>query len=94
MLTSFLAVLKAGAAYLPLDPHQPAGRIAYTLSDAGATLVLSDDAHMEAVSAGRWSVLGTDEPSESAMTVPDTDLGPISTPSDLMYVIYTSGSTG
>ena len=94
MLTSFLAVLKAGAAYLPLDLQQPAERIAYMLSDAGATLVLSDGVHMDAVPAGKWSVLGTDELSESAMTGPDTDLGPISSPSDLMYVIYTSGSTG
>lgn len=94
MLTSFLAVLKAGAAYLPLDPQQPAERVAYILSDAGATLVLGDRTHRDAIPAGPWSVLHTDESPGPAIPLPDTDLQRISTPSDLMYVIYTSGSTG
>ena len=52
LLTSFLAVLKAGAAYLPLDPQQPAERVAYMLGDADASVVLSDRTYADGIPAG------------------------------------------
>jgi amino acid adenylation domain-containing protein len=94
LLVSFLAALKAGAAYLPLDPRQPAERVDYMLRDAGVSLVLSDDTYGDSVPAGKWSVINTADSTGAAGTYPDSDLGPASTPADLMYVIYTSGSTG
>lgn len=92
-LIAFLAVLKAGAAYLPLDPKQPTDRVAGMLSDARVRLMLSDSTYGSAAPSGPWHVLRTDD---RAMTegLPDTDLGPTSCADDLMYVIYTSGSTG
>ncbi|MCX4481724.1 amino acid adenylation domain-containing protein [Streptomyces cellulosae] len=93
LLIAFLGVLKAGAAYLPLDPKQPADRVAHMLRDAQVDLVLSDSTYANAVPSGSWEVLRTDDPSTTE-GLPDTDLGPTSCADDLMYVIYTSGSTG
>jgi amino acid adenylation domain-containing protein len=93
MLAAFLGVLKAGAAYLPLDLSQPAERTSYMLTTARAALVLADAAYAPAIPAGPWTVLRADDTTENAR-FGSTDLGPTSTGEDLMYVIYTSGSTG
>ncbi|MFB7918549.1 amino acid adenylation domain-containing protein [Streptomyces sp. NPDC056061] len=92
LLTGFLAVLKAGAAYLPLDPQQPAERTAYMLKDAGTHLVLSDSTYADALPCGSWSVWNTDQLPDRQF--PDHDVPGTCSTEDLMYVIYTSGSTG
>jgi amino acid adenylation domain-containing protein len=90
-----LAVLKSGAAYLPLDPQYPADRLRFTLEDAGAFLVVcSDTALGRRLPAGPWTVLGTDEEAAAIAALPAEDLGRTSHPDNLMYIIYTSGSTG
>ncbi len=77
-----IAVLKAGGAYLPIDPAYPAERIAYLLDDAQPKLVLDS-----------WDYAAdSDNPRRSAR--PDTDPEVTVHPSCLAYVIYTSGSTG
>ncbi|MFC5143639.1 amino acid adenylation domain-containing protein, partial [Streptomyces aureoversilis] len=87
-----LGVLKAGAAYLPLDPALPAGRIAYLLSDAAPGLVLAGTA----VPGFTGPVL---DPAAFGAGLPDHDpadgdrAAPLD-PGHLAYVIYTSGSTG
>lgn len=91
LIVAFLAVLKTGAAYLPLEPRQPADRTGFLLQDAGAGIVLTDATYHAAVPDGPWAVMRTDEVDPNA---PATDLGCTCTPEDLMYVIYTSGSTG
>ncbi|MFE5540552.1 non-ribosomal peptide synthetase [Streptomyces sp. NPDC056519] len=82
-------VLKAGAAYLPLDPAQPPARIASVLADADVSLCLSDAAHRElpgevcpVVVLDDLAVAGARPAAGSAR------------PQDAAYVIYTSGSTG
>ncbi|MEU3345286.1 amino acid adenylation domain-containing protein [Streptomyces sp. NPDC006700] len=93
MVVAQLAVLKAGAAYLPIDPDYPAERIEYILGDAAPALVLSTQeitARLAEVGGGAsWLTVDTD---------PGTDSSPISTarlrPDHPAYVIYTSGSTG
>lgn len=84
---ALLGVLRAGAAYVPLDPDHPAGRITDLLADAGARYVVTDDgaAAPEGVSCVDWSAPAGDEY--------DAPL-PSPHPDDLAYVIYTSGSTG
>ncbi len=88
-----LAVLKAGAAYVPLDPSYPGERLAFMLQDSGARIVLSDER-----SAGRLSRQGVeilridDESAVAGRTETDPEV-PVE-PGDLCYVIYTSGSTG
>ena len=97
LVVALLAVMKAGAAYLPIDPSYPAERIAFTLADAGPVLALAD-----AASAGSLPdpapvpVLVTDDPATTeALSAQDDDpLGVPLEPDHPAYVIYTSGSTG
>ncbi|ROO60625.1 amino acid adenylation domain-containing protein [Micromonospora sp. Llam0] len=93
MLVDFLAVLKSGAAYLPLDAAQPAERLTYMLRDARAIAVLTDASYADGIPDGPWTVLRADDDVRNEQ-FPAGDLGRTSTASDLMYVVYTSGSTG
>ncbi|MFJ7498038.1 amino acid adenylation domain-containing protein, partial [Streptomyces sp. NPDC097727] len=95
LVVSLLAVVKAGGAYLPIDPEYPAERIAYVLSDAGVPLVVSHSAVVDVVPAGVPVVVvdETDtvaEPAGAAGVPP----GRAVAPGNAAYVIYTSGSTG
>ncbi|MBV9449923.1 MAG: amino acid adenylation domain-containing protein, partial [Streptosporangiaceae bacterium] len=89
-----LAVVTAGAAYLPVDTRAPAGRMRLLLAEAGARVVLCDQAwHATAAGlhAGRTILLN------AAGLAAGPSAGPASVtadPEDLAYVIYTSGSTG
>jgi amino acid adenylation domain-containing protein len=94
LIASQLAVLKAGGAFLPLDPRLPAARLAFMIRDAGAVLVLAEDTALPAMAgleAPVWSVeaTGKDVVAEPTRAV-DGDAGP----GALAYVMYTSGSTG
>lgn len=94
MVVALLGVLKAGAAYLPLEPSYPSDRLAFMLRDAGAAALIT------------WQRLGLELPSSSARTIRlDADRylidaqdvrspGNATRPNNLAYVIYTSGSTG
>ncbi|QDV56592.1 non-ribosomal peptide synthetase [Rosistilla oblonga] len=87
MLVGMLAVWKAGAAYVPLDPALPQERLAMMIEDAGLAAILSDTTSMQAdVPVWQFAEL-------SRLDAQDLSLdGPL--PTDLAYVIYTSGSTG
>ncbi|MDQ3288580.1 MAG: amino acid adenylation domain-containing protein [Pseudomonadota bacterium] len=92
LLPSLLAVLRCGAAYLPLDPSLPGERIAYMLRDSGARLVLVEAATRSALPQSDVPLLSADaehEGPESAAFVPH-----VPRPEDIAYVMYTSGSTG
>ncbi|MFF5205889.1 non-ribosomal peptide synthase/polyketide synthase [Streptosporangium sp. NPDC000396] len=100
MVVAALAVLKAGAAYLPIDPDYPAERIAYMLADAEPVLVLTTSALASDVPAGQH-VFVLDEPGSLAVldgytgTDPaDADRVAVPGPQSPAYVLYTSGSTG
>ncbi|GHG93802.1 non-ribosomal peptide synthetase [Streptomyces lanatus] len=94
LVVLLLAVLKSGAAYLPLEPQYPAERLRYLLEDSGARLVLAQERFTARVPEGPWTVWETATLAEESAGLPDTDLGRTSAPDNLMYVIYTSGSTG
>ncbi|MFE6778221.1 amino acid adenylation domain-containing protein [Streptomyces sp. NPDC057702] len=96
LVVALLAVLKAGGAYLPLDPDYPADRLAYTLRDAGPACVLTDRATHPALPATEVPALVLDDPRVRAdlTRFPTTDPGRALTPHHPAYVIYTSGSTG
>ncbi|MDX3188142.1 amino acid adenylation domain-containing protein [Streptomyces sp. MN03-5084-2B] len=87
LVTAILAVLKTGAAYLPLDPGYPADRIAFMLDDADPALVL---AVAETAVPG---ALLLDDP-DTLAGVTDEPLDVVLRPENPAYVIYTSGSTG
>ena len=92
LLAALLGVLKAGAAYVPLDPRNPPARLAAMVRASGATAVLVDRAH-----AGRLGDAGVPEVAiESIPAAPGTahDLSIAVHPQNLAYVVFTSGSTG
>ncbi|MCR6482069.1 amino acid adenylation domain-containing protein [Amycolatopsis sp. OK19-0408] len=88
MIVAELAVLKAGAAYLPVDPDYPAERIAFMVADARPVCVLTTAELAEHFA----SPVLLDELDLTA--APDTDPAPAIVPANAAYVIYTSGSTG
>ena len=89
VLAAQLGVLKAGGAYLPIDPTFPAERITYMLDDASckAALILDADAPTNVDFV-------IDLADEALYANAPDNLGNINEPNDLCYVIYTSGSTG
>ncbi|TXS52637.1 non-ribosomal peptide synthetase, partial [Streptomyces sp. t39] len=91
LVVTALAVLKCGAAYLPLDPRLPAARIALMTEDAGAVLLATDTAHV--AEAPGPAVLLVDDPAAGAAPAAEP-APPAGHTDDLMYVMFTSGSTG
>ncbi|GAB1640210.1 amino acid adenylation domain-containing protein [Krasilnikovia sp. MM14-A1259] len=90
---AILGVLKAGAAYLPLDAHQPAGRVAAMLDDAGPALLIAAEGAEVAWSGPRVLIGPSGMFAASAGPVElSAAVGPRA--GDAAYVIYTSGSTG
>ncbi|MCK2215440.1 amino acid adenylation domain-containing protein [Actinomadura sp. ATCC 31491] len=87
-----LAVLKTGAAYLPLDPAFPEERLRFLLADADAVLTIASPALRDRLPSGATPVLSVGEPDLSGE--PDTDPPLAAGPEDLAYLISTSGSTG
>ncbi|MBO2453275.1 amino acid adenylation domain-containing protein, partial [Actinomadura barringtoniae] len=96
MITAILAVWKAGAAYLPLDPTHPPERIAHQINDSRAALLVTIEEVLEDLPAGRVPVLSVDDPAMSAQIANQPSDRPARDTyrSHLAYVIYTSGSTG
>ncbi|MFQ6148539.1 amino acid adenylation domain-containing protein, partial [Streptomyces seoulensis] len=95
-LTGMLAVWKAGAAYLPLDPGQPAERIAFMLRDSRAVLTLTTEEILDELPAGRQRLVAIDGMMVAAQlaAAPTTAPGVEPLARQLAYVMYTSGSTG
>jgi len=90
MVIGLLGILKAGAAYLPLDPALPPHRIEFLLSDAQVPLILTQRELRHALPTTAATLLPIEEiDKRSTAPIPDD----VSS-SDLAYLIYTSGSTG
>jgi amino acid adenylation domain-containing protein len=92
MLVALLGVLKAGAAYVPLDPSYPAERIGFMLRDSRAAVIVAEASTVERLpAAGSAAICRIDQ-------LPETDSveysAPAVAPDNLCYIIYTSGSTG
>ncbi|MFE2755821.1 amino acid adenylation domain-containing protein [Actinosynnema sp. NPDC059335] len=92
LVVSLLAVLKAGGAYLPLDPAYPRARLAHMLDDAAAPVLLTRRDVVDGLPPTAAEALCVEELDLSGE--PDTDPGVAVDGEDLAYVIYTSGSTG
>ncbi|MFT5286923.1 MAG: amino acid adenylation domain-containing protein [Planctomycetota bacterium] len=96
IVPSLLAIMKAGGTYLPLDPEYPTDRLAYTLEDGNAAIVLTQSDVSEKLEGrcGDARIINLDairdDLSQQASTKPKSDV----LSSNLAYVIYTSGSTG
>jgi amino acid adenylation domain-containing protein len=94
IVVAMLGVLKAGAAYLPLDPAYPSERLAFMLADAQVPVLITTEAIDDELPAfwGRTVHLDTDWPRIAGQeeTAPPCEVGP----GNVAYAIYTSGSTG
>ena len=94
MLVALLAVMKAGCAYVPLDPQHPAARLRYILDEARVAALISDGSENAALVQDGTPVVDVRRDAgviaAAAATAPLTD----ATADSLAYVIYTSGSTG
>jgi amino acid adenylation domain-containing protein len=93
MLAAVLAVLKTGAAYLPLDPSHPASRLELVLADANASLLLTQE-HLAGRLRSSARVVCLDSEKTLWGRESGANLEIESKPDSLAYVIYTSGSTG
>ncbi|PZG02957.1 non-ribosomal peptide synthetase/MFS transporter [Micromonospora deserti] len=93
LAATLLGVLRAGGAYLPLDPEQPVARLGLILADARPTVVLtSSDLRDRLCTEAEVACL--DEVAAEVAAEPCTPLAAGTTGGNLAYVIYTSGSTG
>ncbi|WDG51053.1 non-ribosomal peptide synthetase [Pseudomonas chlororaphis] len=94
-VVAMLAIMKAGAAYVPLDPYAPAQRLAYILSDVGSPIVLTETAlenSLKESTADSYCLL-IDRPGDR-VSGKEPILLPEVSGEQLAYVIYTSGTTG
>ncbi|MZF88578.1 amino acid adenylation domain-containing protein, partial [Streptomyces sp. SID5643] len=98
-VVALLGVLKAGGAYLPVDPEYPAERIAFVLQDAAPVVVLTSAARADVLPDGVARVVLDDPATDRTLesldgTVPTAGERGVVRPENPAYVIYTSGSTG
>ncbi|MER5883789.1 amino acid adenylation domain-containing protein [Streptomyces sp. NPDC001941] len=95
-VVSMLAVWKAGAGYLPIDPDYPAERINFMLGDSGAALTLTTEEILDDLPAGRNRYVAVDSALVRMQLASASDEAPglHTDRRSLAYVIYTSGSTG
>jgi len=94
---AMLGVLKAGGAYIPLDPEIPAERVNFIMEDSGAKLIITADEILDRISPQLkdFTLFNIDRQLEESDKYPPTrpDV-PDRSPDDLCYIIYTSGTTG
>ena len=93
MIVGMMAILKAGAAYLPIEPDTPPERVAYLLEDGGAEVVLTRSVDVEALTQASAERLLIDRPDAFAAFAEENPEAEVA-PHNAAYVIYTSGSTG
>jgi amino acid adenylation domain-containing protein len=94
MVVGLIGILKAGAAYVPIDPEYPRDRIEFMLSDVSPAVVLTQCRLVSTLPAHPGHVLCLDDPDGEATKPSRANLGVQVPPSALAYGIFTSGSTG
>lgn len=92
MMTALLAILKAGGAFVPIDPSLPADRIKYILDDTGLTILLTQVQYEDKIGGFDGDILMIDQ--EKIRLLPDRRVDAVKDAGTPAYVIYTSGSTG
>ncbi|MFJ5965681.1 amino acid adenylation domain-containing protein [Bacillus sp. NPDC093026] len=93
MILGVLAIVRAGGAYVPIDPEYPVARIDYMLKDTGIKLLLTKNKWLKKVSISRTDMVCLDQGYEEFLPVANVVSAAL-TPEGLAYINYTSGSTG
>src|SRR5215213_8322436 len=88
-IAALLGIMRAGAAYVPLDPSYPMDRLAFMLADSAVAAVVADDATLARLPAPGVPIVHVEAGIEAMRGETETPLPP-----DIAYVVYTSGSTG
>jgi amino acid adenylation domain-containing protein len=94
MIVGILGILKAGCAYVPLDPAYPASRVEFILNDTRTPMVVTQPHHTVTLGLPEGRILVLDEAWSQITAEPDQSPGIPIKETDLAYIIYTSGSTG
>ncbi|MEC9375345.1 MAG: non-ribosomal peptide synthase/polyketide synthase, partial [Pseudomonadota bacterium] len=94
MIIGILGIMKAGAAYVPMDPSYPVDRLAYIIRDCGAKILLCDSSSNTSFSPKRLKQLNLDQDWKKISSQSTESANAACGPENLAYVIYTSGSTG
>ncbi len=94
MVIGILGILKAGAAYVPLDSSYPSERLAYMISDAQVSVLLTQESLLTSLPEHQAQVVCLDRDWEAIEEFSTANLSSGVTPENLGYIIYTSGSTG
>jgi natural product biosynthesis luciferase-like monooxygenase protein len=94
LVVTLLGILKAGGAWLPLDPAFPPERLAFMLRDSGARVLVSTGSSLPPARDAELATVLLDREAGTVLDADDPLPEPNVRPADLAYVIYTSGSTG
>ncbi|MBN2564092.1 MAG: LLM class flavin-dependent oxidoreductase, partial [Candidatus Eisenbacteria bacterium] len=94
MMIGLLGILKAGAAYIPLDPSYPNQRLALMIEDSGMPVLLTQESVTEHLPSSQARVIKLDTERSLLRSQPSENPPGAASSSNLAYVIYTSGSTG
>ncbi|WP_175998804.1 non-ribosomal peptide synthetase [Burkholderia stabilis] len=96
MAIALLAIVKCGAAYVPIDPNYPLERVRYIVSDSKTRLVVTQSGFLEKLGdqIDGVTLLSLDHETDRIADYPDGNLDLEVSSDDLLYLIYTSGSTG
>jgi amino acid adenylation domain-containing protein/non-ribosomal peptide synthase protein (TIGR01720 family) len=94
MVVAALAILKIGAAYLPLDPEHPPDQLMFVLRDARVEVVITELRVLPRLGDHAAQMVCVDRDRDRIAACPSTRPAAVTEPGDRAYVIYTSGSTG
>jgi amino acid adenylation domain-containing protein len=94
MVAGLLAILKAGAAYVPMDPLYPRERLGFMIRDSGAQLLLTHERFVDNFQSQTVPIIALDEAWPDVTVLSGADCPWRVAPENLAYVLYTSGTTG
>ncbi len=94
MVIGILAILKAGGAFVPMDPSYPSDRLEYIFKETNSPILLTQKELLEKLPFQAETTICLDQLNKKLSQHPETNLNTVGVPQDLAYVIFTSGSTG
>lgn len=94
LIIAMLATLKAGAAYVPMDPSYPSARLDFLQRDARVSILISDQDTLKRIGLSDVKTFDLTAENEKTQLESEENLNNVTVPANLAYVIYTSGSTG